>query len=155
MVNTEMRLIIFFAVKGGEALYSQQKEHRELIVAQLMNSLFKNSDLNWRKWGKPLDHSDQIRSVAQSCLTLCDPMDRSMPGLPVHHQLLTLLKLMSIESLMPSNHLMLCHPLLLLLPIPPSISLFQWVNSSHEVAKVLEFQLQHQSFQLIFRTDFL
>jgi len=46
MVNTEMRLIIFFAVKGGEALYSQQKEHRELIVAQLMNSLFKNSDLN-------------------------------------------------------------------------------------------------------------
>ena len=50
-------------------------------------------------------------------------------------------KLMSIESVMPSSHLILCHPFLLLPPIPPSNSLFQWVNSSHEVAKVLEFQL--------------
>ena len=50
-------------------------------------------------------------------------------------------KLTSIESVMPSNHLILCRPLLLLPPTPPSISLFQWVNSSHEVAKVLEFQL--------------
>ena len=47
---------------------------------------------------------------------------------------------------MPSSHLILRRPLLLLPPIPPSISLFQWVNSSHEVAKVLEFQPQHQSF---------
>ena len=51
------------------------------------------------------------------------------------------LKLTSIESVMPSSHLILCRPLFLLPPIPPSISLFQWVNSSHEVAKVLEFQL--------------
>ena len=51
------------------------------------------------------------------------------------------LKLMSIELVMPSSHLILCHPLFLLPPIPPSISLFQWVNSSHEVAKVLQFQL--------------
>ena len=51
------------------------------------------------------------------------------------------LRLTSIESVMPSSHLILCCPLLLLPPIPPSISLFQWVNSSHEVAKVLEFQL--------------
>ena len=51
------------------------------------------------------------------------------------------LRLMSIESVMPSSHLILCRPLLLLPPIPPSISLFQWINSSHEVAKVLEFQL--------------
>ena len=51
------------------------------------------------------------------------------------------LRLTSIKSVMPSSHLILCHPLLLLPPIPPSISLFQWVNSSHEVAKVLEFQL--------------
>ena len=50
-------------------------------------------------------------------------------------------RLTSIESVMPSSHLILCHPLLLLPPIPPRISLFQWVNSSHEVAKVLEFQL--------------
>ena len=65
-------------------------------------------------------------------------------------------KLMSIELVMPSNHLILCHPLLLLPPIPPSIRVFfQWANSSHEVAKVLEFQLQHQSFQWTPRTDLL
>ena len=62
---------------------------------------------------------------------------------------------MSIELVMPSNHLILCRPLLLLPPIPPSISLFQWVNSSHEVAKVLEIQLQHHSFQRTPRTDLL
>ena len=54
------------------------------------------------------------------------------------------LKLMCIESVMPSNHLILCHPLLLLPSIFPSIKgLFQWVSSSHQVAKVLEFQFQH------------
>ena len=67
----------------------------------------------------------------------------------------SLLKLVSIESVMPPNHLILCCPLLL----PPNLSqhqgLFQWVRSLHQVAKVLEFQLQHQSFQWIFRTDFL
>ena len=49
MVNTEIRLIIFFAAKGGEALYSQQKQDQKLTVAQIMNSLLPNSDLNWRK----------------------------------------------------------------------------------------------------------
>ena len=68
----------------------------------------------------------------------------------------SLLKLMPIESMMPSNHLILCRPLLLLLSIFPSIRVFfQWVSSSHQVAKVLGFQLQHQSFQWIFKTDFL
>ena len=65
------------------------------------------------------------------------------------------LRLMSIESVMPSSHLILCRPLLLLPPIPPSIRVFQWVSSSHQVAKVLEFQLQHQCFQSIFKVDFL
>ena len=58
MVNTETRLTIFFAAKDGEALYSQQKQDRELMVAQIMNSLLQNSDLNWRKYEKQLDHSD-------------------------------------------------------------------------------------------------
>ena len=49
MVNTEIKLIMFFAAKDGEALYSQQKQDRELTVAQVMNSLLPNSDLNWRK----------------------------------------------------------------------------------------------------------
>ena len=66
----------------------------------------------------------QFSSVAQSCPTLCDPMNCSTPGLPVHHQLQGSPKLMSIELVMPSSHLMLCHPLLLLLPIPPSIRVF-------------------------------
>ena len=66
----------------------------------------------------------------------------------------SLLKLMPIEPVMPSNHLILCRPLLLLPSIFPSISLFQWVGSPHQVAKVLELQLQHQFFQWIFRTDF-
>ena len=57
MVNTEIILIIFFAAKDGEALYSQQKQDWEQTVAQIMNSLLPNSDLNWRKQGKPLDHS--------------------------------------------------------------------------------------------------
>ena len=49
MVNTKIRLIIFFAAKDGEALYSQQKHDQELTVAQIMNSLLPNSNLNWRK----------------------------------------------------------------------------------------------------------
>jgi len=49
MVNTEIRLIIFFAAEDGEALYSQQKQDQELTLAQIMNSLFPNSDLSWRK----------------------------------------------------------------------------------------------------------
>ena len=61
--------------------------------------------------------SVQFISAAQLCLTLCDPMDCSMPGFPVYHQLL-------IESMMPSNNLFLCHPLLLLHSIFPSIRVF-------------------------------
>ena len=57
MVNTEIRLIIFFVAEDGEALYTQQKQDWELTVAQIMNSLLLNSELNWRKQGKALDHS--------------------------------------------------------------------------------------------------
>ena len=57
MANTEIRLIIFFVTEDGEALYSQWKEDLELPVAQIKNSLLQNSDLNWRKSGKPLAHS--------------------------------------------------------------------------------------------------
>ena len=57
MVNIEIRLIIFFPIKVGETLLSQQKQDWELTVAQIMNSLLPNSDLSWKKWGKPLNHS--------------------------------------------------------------------------------------------------
>ena len=63
--------------------------------------------------------------MAQTCPTLCDPMNHSTPGLPVHHQL------MSIESVMPSSHLILCHPLLLLPPFPPSIRVFSSESTLH------------------------
>ena len=81
------------------------------------------------------------------------PMDCSMLGFPVHHCSWSLLKLMSIESMMSSNHFILLSP-----PSPPALNLsqhqglFQRVGSSHQVAKVVE--LQHQSFQWIFRVDF-
>ena len=86
--------------------------------------------------------SDQIRSVAQLCPTLCDPMNRSTPGLPVHHQLLEFTQTHAhrvSDAIQPSHPLSSPSPLA---PNPsPHQSVFQWVNSSHEVAKVLEFQL--------------
>ena len=97
---------------------------------------------------------NQFSSVTQSCPTLCDPMNRSTPGIPIHHQLpeftQTHLHWVS-DAIQPS------HPLSSPFPPAPNPSqhqgLFQWVNSSHEVAEVLELQLQHHSFQLTPRTD--
>ena len=100
--------------------------------------------------------SVQFSSVAQSCLTLCNPMNHSMPGLPVHHQL--------PESTQNHVHwvsdaIQLSHPLSS--PSSPALNLsqhqglFKWVSSSHEVAKILEFQPQHQSFQWTPRTGLL
>ena len=71
-----------------------------------------------------LFRSVQFNSVTQLCLTRCDPMNCSTPGVPVHHPLPESLKLMFIESVMPSSHLILCRPLLLLPPISPSIRVF-------------------------------
>ena len=100
-------------------------------------------------------YSVQFSSVTQSCSTLCNPMNRSMPGLPVHHQHSEFTQThvhRVYDAIQPSNPLSS--------PSPPALNLSQheglsqWVSSSHQVAKVLEFQLQHQSFQGIFRTDF-
>ena len=108
-----------------------------------------------------LSHSVHFSSVTQSCPTLCNPMNHSTPGLPVHHQLpeLTQTHVHRVgDAIQPS------HPLSS--PSPPASNpsqyqgLFQWVNSSHEMAKVLEFQLQHHSFKwtprlISFRMDWL
>ena len=100
--------------------------------------------------------SAQFSSVAQLCPTLCDPVNRSTPGLPVHHHLLEFTQTHVCrvgDAILPSH--------LLSSPFPPAPnpsqrqSLFQWVISSHEVAKVLEFQLQHHSFQRTPRSDLL
>ena len=100
--------------------------------------------------------SVQFSSVTQSCPTLCDPMGRSTPGLPIHHQFpeLTQTHVHWVgDAIQPS------HPLSS--PFPPAFhlsqrqGLFKWVSPLHQVAKVLEFQLQHQSFQWSSRTDLL
>ena len=108
------------------------------------------------KWVSSSYHSVQFSSVTQVCPTLCNPMNRSTPGLPVHHQL--------PESTQTQVHwvgdaIQPSHPLSS--PSPPALKLsqhqglFKWVSSSHQVTKVLEFQPQHQSFQWTPRTDLL
>ena len=98
----------------------------------------------------------QFSSVTQSCLTLCDPMDSHKTSFPVHHQFPEL-----AQTHVPwvSDAIQPSYPLSSPSPLAFNLSqhqgLFQWVSSSHEVAKVVEFQLQHQSFQWIFRTGFL
>ena len=93
-------------------------------------------------------HSDfQFSSVTQSCPALCDSTDCSTPGLPVYHQLpeFTQTHVRWVSDAIQPSHL-------LSYPSPPAFNhsqhqgLFQWVSSSHQVAKVLEFQLQHQPF---------
>ena len=100
--------------------------------------------------------TSSIVQSAQSCPTLCNPKDCSMPGFPVHHQLL---ELAQTHVHRVSDAIQPFHPLSS--PSPPAFNLsqhqglFQWVSSLHQVAKVLEFQLQHQSFQWTLRTDLL
>ena len=98
----------------------------------------------------------QFSSVAQSYLTLCYSMDYSTPGFPVYHQLpefaQTLVHWVG-DAIQPSHPL--SSPSLPAFNLSQNQGLFQWVSSSHQVAKVLEFQLQHQSFQWTFRIDFL
>ena len=98
----------------------------------------------------------QFSSVAQSCPTLCDIVDCSMPGPPVLYQLSEFK-----SHSYPSRRW--CHPIISSSVFPfssclksfPHQGLFGWVSSSHRVNKVLEFQLKHQSFQWIFKTDLL
>ena len=129
-------------------------------------------DIRWRIEGhRPLDIRRRIEALCSSSVLctarlivvqllsrvwLCDPMDCSAPGFPVllHLQEFALTHVHWVRDAIQSSH-----PLLP--PSPPALNLFQhqghfqWVSSSHQVAKVLELQLQHQSFQWIFRVDFL
>ena len=136
----------------------------------LLQGIFQTQGLNlhllhWQAGSLPLVQPEksktgfQFSSVAQSCPTLCDPMNCSTLGFPVHHQLpeFTQTNVYRVsDAIQPS------HPLSSPSPPAPNPSqhqgLFQWVNSSHEMAKVLEFQLQHQSFHpglVSFRMDWL
>ena len=103
-----------------------------------------------------IDSSVQFSSVTQSCLTLCYPMNCSTPGLPDHHQLP---EFTQTHTHRVSDAIQPSHPLSS--PSPPAFNLsqhqglFKWVSPSHQVAKVLELQLPHQSFQWTPRTDLL
>ena len=135
-----------------------------LLPGDLPNSWIKPSLLHWQTGSLPLVPpgkppclpSVQFSSVAQKCPTFCDPMVCGTTGLPVHHQLLEFTQThvhWVSDAILPS------HPLSS--PSPPAFNLsqqqglFKWVSSLHQVAKVLEFQLQHQSFQWALRTDLL
>ena len=105
---------------------------------------------------QPLPLPVQFSSVAQLCPTPCNPMKCSTPGLPIHHQLpeSTQTHVHRVgDAIQPS------HPLSSPSPPPPNPSqhqgLFQWVNSSHQVAKVLKLQFKYQTFQRTPRTDLL
>ena len=132
------------------------RSHSEIPV-QISSVHYHDMNYVTEFWHIGQEHKhNQFSSVAQLCLTLCNPMDCSMPGLPVHHQLVEFTQTHVYwvdDAVQPS------HPLLT--PSSSSLSLsqhqglFKWVSSLHQMAKVLEFQLQHQSFQWTPRTDLL
>ena len=128
------------AVQGTSKSLLQQHSSKALIL------------LCWASFMVQLSHPSV--QFSRSVISLCNPMDCSTPGFPVHHQPpdLTQIHVHQVDdAIQPS------HPLSAPSPLAFNLSqhqgLFQWVSSSHQVAKILEFQLQHQSFQWIFRTD--
>ena len=121
MVNTEITLIIFFAAKKGEALYSQQKQDQKLTVALIMNSLLPNSDL--KKVGKETRPFSSVQSLSRVQLFATPWIAAGQASLSITISQSSL-RLRSIESVMPSSHLILGRPLLLLPPISPSIRVF-------------------------------
>ena len=150
----------------GTAYYTiyQEENCRRLfasfrwVIASEVVSQVKNIS----KFDQKNKNTNNIKKLYSSVHSLSSVQLFATPWTTAHQASLTitnsqsLLKLMSIESVMSSNHLILCCPILLLPSIFPSNQgLFKWVSSSNQVAKVLEFQLQHQFFQWIFRTDFL
>ena len=147
-------------------LINKLKNKNHMIIDRCRKSFWQIStsiyDKNSQQRGVEGTFLNIIKAIYDSSVQLlsrvrlCDPMNRSTPGLPVHHQLpgSTQTHVHWVgDAIQPS------HPLLS--PSPPALNLsqhqglFKWVSSSHEVAKVLEFQLQHQSFQWTPRTDLL
>ena len=133
-----------FISKGNHSISKQSKFMSQPLMLKLETGMANHFSILVLRTSWTV----QVSSVAQSCPTLCNPMNRSTPCLPVHHQLLEFTQTHVHwvgDVIQPS------HPLSFPSPPAPNPSqhqgLFQWVNSSHEVAQVLEFQLQHQSFQ--------
>ena len=140
-----------------ERSYQTHSHNIPFKMTGLVRSFFLRRNMSLSKIYCYIDSSSvQFSSVTQSCLTLCDPMDCNTPGLPVHHQLLEFTQT-HVHWVSDANQP--SHPLSSL--SPPALNLcqhqglFKWVGSSHQVAQVLEFQLQHQSFQWTPRTGLL
>ena len=134
-------------LKPGTALWREDKP-------ALLDCLTLQGGLGTLKcpWGWPVP--PQFSSVTQSCPTLCNAMDCSTPAFPVHHQLpeLPQTHVHQVGDAIQSSH-PLSSPSPSAFHLSQHQGLFQWVSSSHQVARVFMFQLQHQSFQWIFRTD--
>ena len=140
--------LLFVSGIGRQVLFITSKAQSTSIVVQPLSRVWLCASMNCSTRGFPVlslstsISSVQFSSVAQSCPTLFDPMNHSMPGLPVHHQLpeSTQTHVHRVSDPIQPSHLLLS-------PFPPAPnpsqhqSLFQWVNSSHQVAKLLEFQL--------------
>ena len=140
-----------------EQLWKKQnrKYKREVQVKDFLSSEKKNKRENkyeYLPWTRPMHCSVSVQSLSRVWLFATPWITAGQASLSITNSWSSL-KLTFIQSVIPSSHLNICCPLLLLPPFPPSISLFQWVNSSHEVTKLLEFQLYHQSFHRTPRTD--
>ena len=158
-------LVFYFCIAGR--FFTHWVTWEALMLIMMYQYLFKNCD-KYTIWMKDVNNgvwdlytiltlfsSVQFISVAQSYPTLWDPMNHSIPGLPVHHQLLefTQTHVHRVgDAIQPSHPLSSPSPAF---NLSQHQGLFKWVSSLHQVAKVLELQLQHQSFQWTPRTDLL
>ena len=160
----KMETVTDFIFLGSQITVDDDCSHetkRHLLLGRKamtnLYSLLKRRDITWvTKVHIVKAMVFSVNPVAELCPTLCDPMDCSTPDFPVHHQLL---ELAQTHIHWVGDDIQPTHPLSS--PSPPAFNLsqhqglFKWVSSSHQVAEVLEFQLQHQPLQWIFRTDFL
>ena len=148
LIEPRWRIVWRFLKKLGICLNVTLSNHPIFSLPSCVQKSFSKSAWESTIETYILPYVKKISSVAQSCSTLCNPKDCNTPGFPVHHQLLELAYTQVHQvgdAIQPS------HPLLSLSPPAFNLSqhwgLFQWVNSSHKMARVLELQLQHQSFK--------
>ena len=151
LVNLSTVASVFVPSTVHSLILAQQRKYKKKSSIGLW--LLASSSDHWTKKKKKIPCKHLLRfqwfsSVTQSCPILCDSMNPSMPGLPVHHQLP---EFTETHVHRVGDTIQQSHPLSS--PSPPTLNLsqhqglFKWVSSSHQVAKVLEFQPQHQSFQ--------
>ena len=144
-------LILFLSCRGHDCFLWSYYQVEALCRSQFLESLIKR-EIYWC-----IQNADfsSVQSLSHVWLFATPWTAARQPSLSITNSR-SLLKLMSIESVVPSNHLILGHPILLLPSIFPSIGFFfKWVSSLHQVANILEFQLQHPFFQWTLRTDLL